>query len=97
MDGLGSSLQWVNPGPRLAAKSGGGPIGLEHLSLSGWGYADIHAGVNFRFTAFSEVRIAPVRPPCTQVEYDSDNGSVQGGCSRPHYASLPRNPILRTW
>jgi hypothetical protein len=28
---------------------------LEHLALSGWGYADFHAGVNFRFTEFSEV------------------------------------------
>ena len=34
---------------------------LEHLALSGWGYADFHAGVNFAITEFSEVRIAPVR------------------------------------
>jgi hypothetical protein len=27
------------------------------LGLSGWGYADLHAGVNFRFTEFSEVRL----------------------------------------
>jgi len=25
---------------------------LEHLTLSGWGYADFHAGVNFAITAF---------------------------------------------
>jgi hypothetical protein len=29
---------------------------LEHLTLSGWGYADFHAGVNFAITEFSEVR-----------------------------------------
>jgi hypothetical protein len=29
---------------------------LEHLALSGWDYADFHAGVNFAITAFSEVR-----------------------------------------
>ena len=29
---------------------------LEHLALSGWGYADFHAGVNFAITEFSEVR-----------------------------------------
>src|SRR5215211_2470549 len=28
----------------------------EHLALSGWGDADFHAGVNFAFWAFSEVR-----------------------------------------
>ena len=28
---------------------------LEHLALSGWGYADFHAGVNFAITAFCEV------------------------------------------
>jgi hypothetical protein len=27
----------------------------EHVALSGWGYADFHAGVNFAFTEFSEV------------------------------------------
>jgi hypothetical protein len=26
----------------------------EHVALSGWGYADFHAGVNFAFTEFSE-------------------------------------------
>src|SRR5215211_928517 len=30
---------------------------LGHLALWGWGYADFHVGVNFRFTAFSEVRL----------------------------------------
>jgi hypothetical protein len=30
---------------------------LEHLDLSGWGYADSHVvGVSFRFTEFSEIR-----------------------------------------
>ena len=29
---------------------------LEHLALSGWGYADFHAGVNFAITKFSEVQ-----------------------------------------
>ena len=29
---------------------------LEHLALSGWGYADFHAGVNFAITEFSELR-----------------------------------------
>jgi hypothetical protein len=28
---------------------------LEHLVLWGWGYGDFHAGVDFRFTQFSEV------------------------------------------
>jgi hypothetical protein len=32
---------------------------LEHLALSGWGYADFHAGVNFAFWGFSEVRRIP--------------------------------------
>ena len=36
---------------------------LEHLALSGWGYADFHAGVNFAITEFYEVRIAPVQHP----------------------------------
>ena len=36
---------------------------LEHLALSGWGYADFHAGVNFRFTEFSEVLHSPVPLP----------------------------------
>jgi hypothetical protein len=31
---------------------------LGRLALSGWGYADSHAGVNFRFTAFSEVGVS---------------------------------------
>jgi hypothetical protein len=31
---------------------------LGYRALSGWGYADIHAGVNFRFTEFSEVGTA---------------------------------------
>ena len=34
-----------------------GILRLEHLALSGWGYADFHVGVNFRFTEFSEVRM----------------------------------------
>jgi hypothetical protein len=25
---------------------------LKHLALSGWGYADFHAGVNFAITEF---------------------------------------------
>jgi hypothetical protein len=29
---------------------------LEHLALSGWGYTDFHASMNFAFWAFSEVR-----------------------------------------
>jgi hypothetical protein len=29
---------------------------LEHLALSGWGYADLYAGGNFAITEFSEVR-----------------------------------------
>jgi hypothetical protein len=28
---------------------------LEHLVLSGWGYADFHASVNFAFWGFLEV------------------------------------------
>ena len=32
---------------------------LEHLALSGWGYADFHGGVNFAITAFSEVPHSP--------------------------------------
>jgi hypothetical protein len=39
-----------------------GILRLEHLALSGWGYADFHVGVNFRFTEFCEVRIFP--GPC---------------------------------
>jgi hypothetical protein len=34
---------------------------LGHLALSGWGYADFHAGVNFAITEFSEVRIIPAQ------------------------------------
>ena len=34
---------------------------LEHLALSGWGYADFHAVVNFAFTEFSEVRACQTR------------------------------------
>src|SRR5215217_4943680 len=30
---------------------------LERIALSGWGYADLHAGVNFRFIEFYEVRV----------------------------------------
>jgi hypothetical protein len=33
---------------------------LEHLALSGWGYADFNAAMNFALTEFSEVRTAPV-------------------------------------
>jgi hypothetical protein len=33
-----------------------GVVRLVHQALSGWGYADFHAGVNFRFTEFSQVR-----------------------------------------
>jgi hypothetical protein len=29
---------------------------VEHLDLSGCGYADFHAGVNFALTEFSEVQ-----------------------------------------
>jgi hypothetical protein len=29
---------------------------LGRLALSEWGYANFHAGVNFRFTEFYEVR-----------------------------------------
>jgi hypothetical protein len=29
---------------------------LAVLALTGWGYADLHAGANFAFWAFSEVR-----------------------------------------
>jgi hypothetical protein len=36
-----------------------GILRLEHLALSGWGYADFDVGVNFRFTEFSEVRSSP--------------------------------------
>ena len=28
---------------------------LEHLALSGWGYTDFHASMNFAFWGFSEV------------------------------------------
>src|SRR5215208_8475033 len=29
----------------------------EHLALSGWGYTDFHASVNFAFWGFSEVEL----------------------------------------
>jgi hypothetical protein len=32
------------------------------LALSGWGYTDFHASVNFRFTEFSEVRADTLAP-----------------------------------
>src|SRR5215218_2752360 len=42
------------------------------LGLSGWGYADFNAGVNFAFTEFSEVRcflgaLAHIHSPQTGV------------------------------
>jgi hypothetical protein len=33
-----------------------GILRQEHQALSGWGYADFHVGMNFRFTEFKEVR-----------------------------------------
>jgi hypothetical protein len=35
--------------------------------LSGWGYADIHAGVNFAFWDFCELRIHGVLGSCNCV------------------------------
>jgi Rad3-related DNA helicase len=45
--------------------------------LSGWGYADFHAGGNFAFTEFLEVRIAPVpeHPKPTALLADAKTGT----------------------
>ena len=32
-------------------------LSVELLALSGWGYTDFHASMNFAFWAFSEVRV----------------------------------------
>jgi hypothetical protein len=33
---------------------------LEHLAISGWGYTDFHASMNFAFWDFCEVRLQDV-------------------------------------
>jgi hypothetical protein len=60
----------------------------EHVALSGWGYADFHAGVNFALTEFYEVRLCGVlgKP----VKGSPHRGSSVRG-SKPPYVSIRLN------
>jgi hypothetical protein len=57
-----------------------GILRLEHLDLSGWGYADFHAVVNFAITEFSEVRLTAYYWGTTATASISTKKS---GCARP--------------
>jgi hypothetical protein len=55
-----------------------GILRLEHLALSGWGYADFHTDANFAFGEFSEVRLDEF----SEVSHLAHKKSQQEFCKR---------------